>query len=86
MPYFTYILYSESLDRYYVGSSQDLQERLRRHRSNHKGYTGKADDWAIAYFETFDEKADATARERTIKRWKSRKMIEQLIRQQQEEE
>jgi putative endonuclease len=67
MPYFTYILYSEALDRYYVGSCQDLEQRLRWHRSNHKGYTGKANDWIVVYHEVFVEKNEATDREKTIK-------------------
>lgn len=35
MPYNTYILYSESLDRYYIGHSGDeMTERVRRHNTN----------------------------------------------------
>ncbi|MGE8553535.1 MAG: GIY-YIG nuclease family protein [Chryseobacterium jejuense] len=42
---YCYILYSESLEKYYIGHScDDLQERLRKHLSNHKGFTSKAKD------------------------------------------
>ncbi|MFN9116147.1 MAG: GIY-YIG nuclease family protein, partial [Bacteroidota bacterium] len=38
MTYYTYILYSVQRDRYYIGSTGDhLEERLRRHNTNHKG-------------------------------------------------
>jgi hypothetical protein len=55
--------------------------RLRRHKSNHKGFTGKVDDWVIVYTEIHPTKADAYQREREIKAWKNRKKIDQLIAQ-----
>ncbi|SIT23838.1 putative endonuclease [Chryseobacterium ureilyticum] len=77
---YCYILYSESLDKYYTGHScEDLQERLRRHLSNHKGFTAKTKDWIIIYYETFDSKNNAYKREREIKDWKSKLKIQKLI-------
>ena len=78
--YFCYILFSESNNKYYVGHTGDsLEERLRRHNSNHKGYTGGSGDWALKYKEAFDTKEEAYAREREIKAWKSSKRIAQLV-------
>jgi len=75
-----YILYSKTLNKYYVGYTGDsLTERLRKHNSNHKGFTGCLLDWKIVYTECFTTKAEAYGKERTIKSWKSRKKIEQLI-------
>jgi putative endonuclease len=80
MKHFTYILFSESLNKYYIGSTSDeLQERLRRHNTNHKGFTGGIGNWMIVYQEAFESKSHAYAREREIKAWKSRKRIEKLI-------
>ena len=85
MPFYVYILYSSICDRYYVGhTGDDLQERLRKHNSNHKGFTGKASDWIIVYTETYPTKVTAYQREREIKAWKSRKKIELLIGNQKE--
>jgi putative endonuclease len=68
------------LDRYYIGhTSGDIKERLRRHNANHKGFTGKANDWTVAYTAKFTSKADAYARERLVKSWKSRINVEKLI-------
>jgi putative endonuclease len=75
----TYIIYSQSLDKYYIGHTADSQQRLIKHLANHKGFTGKVNDWVIVYQETFDSKTEAYKRERVIKNWKSRKMIEKLI-------
>ena len=78
--YQVYILYSQIKNRFYVGFTSDgLSERLRRHNSNHAGFTGKTGDWKLTYSETHDTKEAAMKREKEIKMWKSRKMIEKLI-------
>ncbi|WP_353851497.1 GIY-YIG nuclease family protein [Tenuifilum sp.] len=78
MPY-TYIIYSRTIDRFYIGStSDDINERVRKHNSKHKGYTARANDWTIVHVETFDTIQQARSRERQIKSWKSRVMIERL--------
>ena len=46
---------------------------------NKKGFTGRAIDWEVVYSEAFETKKDAMAREREIKRWKSRKLLEILL-------
>jgi putative endonuclease len=75
-----YILYSKTLDKYYVGyTGDDLESRLKKHNSNHKGFTGGKGDWEIRYFKEYQTKEEAGKREREIKGWKSRKMIEKLI-------
>jgi putative endonuclease len=81
MPY-VYILYSEQLDRFYVGQTTGaIEERLRRHLSANKGFTAKARDWKLAHSESFVTKQEALARERQIKAWKSRDAIERLLLQ-----
>ncbi len=78
--YTVYILFSQTLNKYYVGFTGDTMEsRLRKHNSNHKGFTGHNPDWVIGYQEHFVSKNDAAKRERVIKGWKSRIMIEKLI-------
>ena len=65
---------------YYVGStSMQIEERLRRHLSSHKGFTGRAKDWAVIYFESYEIKSTAILREQEIKKWKSREKIIELI-------
>ena len=79
MKFYVYILYSASRDKFYVGYTSDLIERLKKHNSKHKGFTGSETDWKIIYTETFDTKAEAIKRERQIKSWKSRIKMEKLI-------
>jgi putative endonuclease len=55
MPFHLYILFSSNRDKYYIGHTGDyLEERLRKHNSNHKGFTGKINDWKIVYTEVFE--------------------------------
>ena len=75
-----YILFSPTSDKYYVGhTTESVFERLRKHNSNHKGYTGKFNDWTVVYIEEFESKELAYARERDVKSWKSQKRIIKLI-------
>ncbi len=54
-----YILYSAQLNKYYVGhTADDLTERIRKHNSNHKGFTGGIGDWILMYQEQFLTKND----------------------------
>ncbi len=78
--YTVYILYSISADKYYVGhTSEEIQERIRKHLSNHKGFTSLFKDWKLMYAEVFETKSEAYQRELEIKSWKSKKRISKLI-------
>ena len=77
--FYAYILYSKKLDKYYVGSTMNIKNRLKYHLASSGGFTSKAKDWEIKYAEAFDSRSEAIKRELQIKKWKSRKMIEKLI-------
>jgi putative endonuclease len=80
MPFYTYILYSVQKQKYYIGyTAGPLADRLRRHNSGHKGFTGGIGDWVLVYSETFVEKQAAMQRERELKSWKSSKRIAALV-------
>ena len=79
MPH-TYILHSNALDKYYIGStSGTVEDRLRKHLTNHDGFTSRATDWEIAFQENFEAVSEAKKFENKIKKAKSRKYIESLI-------
>ena len=54
--FYFYIIYSPSADKFYYGHTNNLQERLKKHNSNHNGFTGKSNDWIIVYSEKFNSK------------------------------
>ncbi len=75
--YKVYILYSKSKDKYYIGHTHDLLNRLDEH--NKKSNLG-TNDWEIKYFEEFGTRGEAMKREVEIKNKKRRSYIENLIR------
>tara|TARA_R110000868_G_scaffold235791_1_gene489682 strand:- start:54 stop:458 length:405 start_codon:yes stop_codon:yes gene_type:complete len=78
--FYVYILYSKSIDKFYIGyTAMELCERLRRHLSSHKGFTSRAKDWEFVYFELIEDKTKAILREKEIKNWKSSAKIMELI-------
>ena len=80
MAFTVYILFSAAADKFYVGfTGDDIHERIRKHNSNHKGFTGKWSDWKLVYSEFYSLKSAATKREKEIKSWKSRRKIIELI-------
>lgn len=81
MAFFVYILYSKNLDRYYIGVTENVEQRLQKHLCNHSGFTGKAKDWTIRFTEFYPDKTAALKREKQLKGWKNRLRIEQLIQE-----
>jgi putative endonuclease len=79
MPYSVYILQSLKDKTYYVGSTQDLSERLQRHNQGRSKYTKAKRPWKIVYHEEFPDRSSALKRENQIKRQKRKNFIEKLF-------
>ncbi|NOX18066.1 MAG: GIY-YIG nuclease family protein [Chlorobi bacterium] len=77
--FYVYILYSENIDKFYVGYTSDLTKRIARHNSGWGKFSSRGAPWKIVYFEKYNSKSDAIKRENEIKKKKSRKYIEALI-------
>ncbi|MCF8416546.1 MAG: GIY-YIG nuclease family protein [Crocinitomicaceae bacterium] len=65
--------------KFYIGATENIEQRLAKHRNKNKGFTNQADDWQIVYSKEFQTKTEALAYERLIKSWKSKKKIISLI-------
>ena len=79
MEFHVYIIFSKSLDKYYVGYSVDLVKRLAEHNTGISTFTAAAQDWELKYKESFNTRSLAMKREKEIKKNKSRKYIKWLI-------
>ncbi len=75
----TYILYSFTKDRYYVGSTGNLSDRLERHNGGRSKATKSGIPWQLVYQKSFALRSEAYQFEMYIKRQKSRQYIEKLI-------
>ncbi|MCX7546506.1 GIY-YIG nuclease family protein [Xanthomarina sp. F1114] len=65
--YFIYILYSDSFDRYYVGMSHNVLERLRAHNRGKTKSTKAFIPWGIVHTEEFETRVLARKREKYLK-------------------
>ena len=77
--YSLYIIYSEKLDRYYVGFTNNLQRRFSEHNRLKGKYTDTGIPWRLVYTELFTTKKEARDRELHIKSRKSKHFIIDLI-------
>ena len=79
MQAFCYILYSLKLNKYYVGSTTDIERRMKEHNRGKEKFTRTSSPWRLVYKEEYGELNQARQREYYIKKMKSRKFIENLI-------
>ena len=77
--FYVYILYSQSLDRYYVGQTENLNDRIFRHTNSGSKSTKAANDWGLKHKEEFNSRSEALKRESEIKKKKSRKYLDWLV-------
>lgn len=74
-----YILKSLKDGRYYVGSTIDLERRLRQHNAGQQAATRYRRPLQLIYAEKCPDEAAARRREYEIKKQKSRRYLETLI-------
>ncbi len=80
-PYWAYVLENPA-GRFYVGSTDDLEQRLAEHNSEEKlfwKYTHKNGPWRLVWAESHKTRGDAMKREKQIKRMKSAKWISENL-------
>ena len=80
MNYYVYILKSQKDGSYYIGHTQDLTDRLRRHNDGRVSYTKAKRPWNLVYLEKHPDRSSAMAREEEIKKRKSKQFIDSLVR------
>lgn len=76
---YCYITKSRKNGKFYIGSTTDLNRRLRQHQLGHTRTTKILEAFDLVYFEEFDNIQEARNREKKLKSYKSHKYIEWLI-------
>lgn len=77
---FVYILKSQKNGRYYIGSTVDTERRFREHQSGCVRATRNSRPFERVFLEAFETIQDARRIEYRLKRLKSRKIIERIIK------
>jgi len=62
-----YILYSSKLDGYYVGSTEDVEQRLYKHNTGSSKYTKKGMPWVLVTTYQCSDRSEAVRLEMKIK-------------------
>ena len=69
-PYFTYVLWSASAGKFYIGISEDPAARLVQHNTGVSKWTARHMPWEIVYMERHESYAEARTRELLLKKQK----------------
>ena len=64
--YYTYILWSEKLKKYYVGSTSNPEDRLIRHNRGEVNFTSKGIPWVLICLEEYRTREEALQQEKKI--------------------
>ena len=74
-----YILFSEKLNKFYIGFTTNLEERLQFHQTAEtRKFTYNANDWIVFLAIECDSKSQGVGIEKHIKSMKSRAYIHNL--------
>ncbi len=77
--YYTYVLYNSSINRHYIGCTNNLERRLSEHNRHQTLATNKRGFWKLVYFEKFETNSLARVRELEIKSFKGGNAFRKLL-------
>ncbi|MBI2630766.1 GIY-YIG nuclease family protein [Candidatus Nomurabacteria bacterium] len=76
---YTYILKSLIKEKFYVGSTDNLERRMKEHNSGLSYYTKRYMPWRLLYKEKYNNIIDARKREKYFKSAAGRRFTKKLI-------
>ena len=62
-----YIVRSCRIEKYYIGSTADLESRVAHHNGPDAGWTKRYQPWTVVYIEEHETRGEAMRRERFLK-------------------
>jgi len=80
MKHFVYIIYSDSKDRFYIGETVNVEERISQHNSGYYdlSYSKQAKDWKLFWKLECNSRKQAIQIEKHIKKMRNRKYYHNL--------
>ena len=78
--FYVYVLYSKMFNRYYVGITNRLEDRLNEHNKGKTKSTKAFIPWIIVYQEIFETRVEARIRETYLKSAAGRRWSKDNIR------
>ena len=80
MLHYVYILQSEIDNRYYIGETSNVAERLIFHNSGKQRSTKNRIPFRLIIVEQYPNRKEALKREKQIKSWKGGQAFQKLVR------
>ena len=77
--YFVYVLFSTKLNKRYIGSTSNIDKRLRQHNAGKSRFKKGGIPWELIYKESFLTLSEARKRELFIKSGSGRKYLNQIF-------
>jgi putative endonuclease len=75
MNYVVYILWSSSIQKFYIGQTQDLVNRLVEHNAGEGRFTNLGKPWVLIYQQACATRSEAVALEKKIKSRGARRFL-----------
>jgi putative endonuclease len=73
--YYVYILFSQRLNIFYKGITQNPDKRLQEHNNDLSRFTAGKGPWELVYLEEVSSKKEALIREKAIKKLNRKSII-----------
>lgn len=75
-----YVLKSKNFDKSYVGSTNNLDRRIKEHNSGKHNFTKKFMPWKIIYTEQYTSESEARRREKFLKTTPGRRFLKKIFK------
>ncbi|MDX1653147.1 MAG: GIY-YIG nuclease family protein [Brumimicrobium sp.] len=76
MKYYTYILKSLEHDQFYIGQTDNIENRLKRHNDGYEKYTRKFRPWKVVLTIEKNSRSEAIILERKLKNLGSERLLQ----------
>jgi len=76
--FLVYILYSNTKEKFYIGQTNDIDERLRRHNGGQSLSTKNGIPWKIIYTIQLNSRSEAVTLETKIKKRGAKRYLQDL--------
>jgi putative endonuclease len=74
--YITYILYSNKIDRYYTGHTENLERRMEEHNRGKTPFMSRGIPWKVMYQKEFGTRKEAMKHEEFIKKRGAKRFLD----------
>lgn len=80
--FFIYIIESEVNGSYYIGQTDNLEERIKRHNQHRNRSTKSKAPWKLLHYQVYDTRSEAVKVETYLKSLKKRSLVQKWIEDQ----